>query len=89
MIASPSGKIKAVTFHRNCGPTTEPNTQVSVLPEYASLPNIPGNALILDGDASLQVRWVSDTSLAISGLGSVRASRQQDSVTGVAIAYEP
>ena len=87
VIPSPSGKDKAVVFHRKCGPTTEPNTQVSAIPAYAELSNIPGNALILDGDASLVVRWDSDSSLSISRLGTSRVSRQEESVAGVSIAY--
>ena len=87
VIPSPSGKSKAVIFHRNCGATTGPNTQVAVIPSYATLPNIPGNALILAGDVSLEVRWVSDSSLSISGLGTAQVSKQQESVAGVSIAY--
>jgi hypothetical protein len=84
---SPSGKTKAVVFHRNCGATTEPNTQVAVVPTYVTLANIPGNALILGGDVPLQVRWLSDSSLSISGLDSARVFKQEESVTGVSIEY--
>ena len=87
VVPSPSGKSEAVVFHRNCGATTGPNTQVAVIPSYSDLPNIPGNALVLDAEVPLEVRWLSDSSLSVSGLGSVRASRQQESVAGVSIAY--
>lgn len=84
---APSGKLKAVVFHRRCGTTTEANTQVAVVPTYVDLANIPGNALIVDGDTPLQVRWQSDTELSISGLGAAQVFKQEETVTGVAIAY--
>jgi hypothetical protein len=87
VVPSPSGKTKAVVFHRKCGVTTDPNTQVSVIPAYAQLSNIPGNALILDGDVSLVVRWESDSALSISRLGKAQVFKQQKSVAGVSIAY--
>lgn len=87
VVPSPTGKAKAVVFRRSCGATTSPNTQVSVLPAYSELPNIPGNALVLDADAPLEVKWVSDSSLSVSGLGTARASNQQQTVSGVSIAY--
>ena len=86
-IPSPSGKTKAVVFHRTCGKTTDANTQVAVIPAYSDLANIPGNALILGGEANLQVRWVSDSSLSISGLGSAQVFKQQAQAADVAIAY--
>ncbi len=84
---APTGKTKAVVFHRTCGADTGPNTQVSVLPAYSELPNIPGNALVLDADATLDLEWTSDSSLAVSGLGTARASKQQEAVNGVSIVY--
>ena len=86
-IPSPSGKNKAVVFHRTCGAGTEVNTQVAVIPSYSSLSNIPGNTLILTGDVPLDVRWTSDTSLAISGMGAAPVSKQVESVAGIAIEY--
>jgi hypothetical protein len=88
-IPSPSGKAKAVVFHRKCGATTDPNTQVAVIPAYGTLANIPGNTLIVGGDASLEVRWVSDSSLSISGLGTAQVFKQEKSVAGVSVAYGP
>ena len=87
VIASPDGKTKAVVFHRNCGANTAPNTQVSVLPAYSDLPNIPGNALVLDSDAAVEIKWISDSMLSISGLGTARVSQQQEEANGVTIAY--
>ena len=87
VVPSPSGKTKAVVFHRHCGATTGINTQVAVIPAYAALANIPGNALILGGNVPLKVRWVSDSSLSISGLDATRVFKQETSVVDVSIAY--
>ena len=87
VVPSPSGKSKAVVFHRKCGEGTGSNTQVAVLPTYSELPNIPGNALVLDSDVPLEISWISDSSLSISGLGAARASKQQPEVAGVSVAY--
>jgi hypothetical protein len=86
-VASPSGKSKAVVFHRACGKDTGPNTQVSVIPAYGSLGNIPGNALIVAGDVPLTVRWTSDASLSISGPEGAHVFKQAESVAGITIAY--
>ncbi|HEY5850459.1 MAG TPA: hypothetical protein VIT62_06805 [Lysobacter sp.] len=87
VVPSPSGKARAIVFHRKCGPTTEANTQVAVLPHSAGHANIPGNALIVGGDVPLQVRWDSDASLTISGLGEAPVFKQKDSAADVSIAY--
>ncbi len=88
VVPSPSGAARAVVFHRNCGATTEANTQVAVLPRSAEQPNVPGNALILGGDVPLTVRWDSETALTVSGLGSARVFKQSQTAADVAITYE-
>ncbi|UNK48716.1 hypothetical protein MNR01_13320 [Lysobacter sp. S4-A87] len=84
---SPSGQFRAIVFHRNCGPTTERNTQVAVLPKSAQLANIPGNTLIVGGDIPLKVRWDSETALTVSGLGSARVFKQNKTAADVTISY--
>jgi hypothetical protein len=88
IVPSPSGASRAVVFHRNCGATTEINTQVAVLPRSAQQPNIPGNALILGGDVPLRVRWESETALTVSGLGNARVFKQSVTAADIAITYE-
>lgn len=88
IVPSPSGSARAVVFHRKCGATTEVNTQLAVLPRSAEQPNIPGNALILGGDVPLKVRWDSETALTVSGLGSARVFKQNQTAADVAITYE-
>lgn len=85
--ASPSGRTKAVEFHRNCGATTGFNTQVSVLPMAAQLPDEGGNALVIEGSAPLQMRWISDSSLLIEGSDSAKVFKQESRVGEVEISY--
>ncbi|GAA4861143.1 hypothetical protein GCM10023332_11470 [Luteimonas vadosa] len=84
---SPSGTLKAIVFHRNCGATTGFNTQVSIISVSGSLPDSAGNALIIDGSAPLQLQWRSESALHLAGLGSADIFKQEDSVAGVSVSY--
>jgi ABC-type uncharacterized transport system auxiliary subunit len=86
-VISPSGKLKAVVFNRNCGATTGFNTQVSIIPGPGSLPYEAGNTLVLDGTVPLKAEWGSDARLNLSGLGVAKVFHQSVSVTGVSINY--
>lgn len=86
-VISPSGKLKAVVFNRNCGATTGYNTQVSIIPTSASLPGEAGNALILDGSVPLKIEWRTDSELHLSGFGTARVFLQSHSAAGVSVSY--
>ena len=68
-VASPSGKLSAVVFTRNCGATTGENMQVSVLPRGAHSTE-KGNALILDQapiySTTFRPTWSSDNSVVLA-----------------------
>ncbi|MBP1475333.1 hypothetical protein J7I44_13555 [Frateuria sp. MAH-13] len=85
-VPSPSHAASAVVFNRNCGATTGLNTQVSLVRAGAA-PSGGGNALILDGTVPLKLRWVSESRLLITGLGSAKIFKQEQSVAGVSVAY--
>ena len=85
-VSSPSHTISAVVFNRNCGATTGFNTQVSIVREGAALSGA-GNTLILDGTVPLKLRWVPGSRLEITGLGSAKVFKQEQSVAGVSVAY--
>src|SRR5689334_19293005 len=87
-VVSPSGKLKAVVFNRNCGATTGFNTQVSIIPAAEPLPGDGGNTLILDGTVPLRLEWRSDSALRLQGLGTATMFHQSHSVAGVAVEYE-
>ena len=86
-ISSPSGSLKAVVFSRNCGATTGFNTQISVLPSNETLPNDGGNTFIVDGTVPIVVKWKTDATLQVSGLGRVSTVKQNSQVSGVVVTY--
>ena len=85
-VASPSHAISAVVFNRNCGATTGFNTQVSIVHGSAA-PSGAGNTLILDGTVPLKLHWVSESELQITGMGSAKVFKQEQSVGGISVAY--
>lgn len=86
-VRSPSGKMKAVVFNRSCGATVGLNTQVSVLPSDAALPNDGGNLLIVDDTVPLKIEWQSDAKLSIEGQLNTQIFKQEASVRGVQVTY--
>lgn len=84
--SSPSRAISAVVFNRNCGATTGFNTQVSLL-RAGTAPSGPGNTLILDGSVPLKFLWISESNLKITGLGSAKIFKQEQTVADVSVAY--
>jgi hypothetical protein len=84
--SSPSHALSAVVFNRNCGATTGFNTQVSLV-RSGTVPSGAGNTLILDGSIPLKFLWVSESKLQITGLGSAKVFKQEQTVAGVSIAY--
>lgn len=86
-VTSPSGRMKAVTFHRNCGATVGFNTQVSILRSNQQLPNQGGNIFIIDRSVPLETRWDSNGALTISGAMDSRIFKQEASVADVRITY--
>jgi hypothetical protein len=86
-IASPSGKLKAVVFSRNCGATTGVNTQVSILRAEETLPNDGANTFISNGSVPIVVQWQNDKTIQISGLGDSAPIKQNRTVSGVEVSY--
>ena len=88
VVDSPSGKFKAVTFGRGCGATTGFNTQVSIVDADTSVPDGTGNVMIVDDEVPLEIRWLSDNELAVSGWRRTQVFKQEASVNGVRIRYD-
>lgn len=66
-IPSPSNNLKAVIFSRNCGATTDFNTQMAIIEEPGGKFK-RGNVLILDREPSVNnvsVSWISENSIFI------------------------
>jgi len=85
-VPSPSGAFDAVVFNRGCGATTGFNTQVSIV-KAGTAPVGAGNTLVLSGKVPLQLQWLSASKLSISGLGSAKIFKQEQSAAGVSVAY--
>ncbi|WP_052128219.1 hypothetical protein [Neosynechococcus sphagnicola] len=86
-VLSPSGQTKAVVFKRDCGATTGFSTQVSVLSSDDELPNDGGNVLVLDGAVPIELRWLSESSLAIGGIGNAKVFLQESVVANTQVSY--
>lgn len=85
---SPNGKLKAVTFRRDCGATTTYSVQISILPAGKALPNEAGNVFVASGEPLVIARWVDDRHLTISGGGSSGAFKAESLFRDVQITYD-
>lgn len=85
-VPSPSGRLNAVVFSRDCGATTGFSTQVSIIPAGSALPNEAGNTFVISGTADLAIQWQTDSALSIQGAGGT-VFKQEAQVNGVAVRY--
>ena len=69
-MVSPDGMKKIVVFTRNCGATTGPNTQASVLERAEKLPDGAGTAFIVD-EGAVKVSWKKDGVIRMKPWGRV------------------
>ena len=69
---SPSGKLKAIAFSRNCGATTGFNVQVSVVPKESKIGNDSGNALVADGAKLQFLSWDGEARVTVGFSGNPR-----------------
>lgn len=95
---SPTGKLKAVVFDRDCGATTDFSTQVSILPSSSSLGNEGGNLFSADtdhrrapswksGGPEVRFIWASDANAELQHHQLARVFRSNASAEGVQVAY--
>ena len=94
-IPAPNGKMKAVIFDRDCGATVGFNTQVSVLPSGAKLPDDGGNVFVADGGHGngtsgpyVSVSWTSDGELLVTYDKDARVFHNESSVGNIRVRYE-
>ena len=94
-LPSPNGKMKAVIFDRDCGATVGFNTQVSVLPSGAKLPDDGGNVFVADGGRGngtsgpyVGVSWTNDGELLVTYVKGARVFHNESSVSNVRVRYE-
>lgn len=95
---APNKKIKAVTYHRDCGATTALSIQVSLVPLASALENESGNIFVADtirgaapagqaGAPEVRVTWLSDTWLQIEHHKLARTFRTETRYQGVKVDY--
>jgi hypothetical protein len=91
---SPSGKLKAVVFERDCGAMTRFSYQVSLIPSNENLPSGAGNVFTADDNHGavvamyIKTRWESDHSLVIEYPKNTRVFSKRNQVAGVSISYQ-
>lgn len=87
-VTSPARSIRAVKFVRSCDGAKGVATHVSIVPVGQPLPNEPGNAFIVEGEADLLLLWIDGKHVAVSGAGHAVRQLQKGFVNGVRISYE-
>jgi hypothetical protein len=98
-VRSPSGKMKAVVFERDCGATTGSTTQVSLLSSNKSLPNEIGNLFVATanhgkapagawGGPLVDLSWTDDAHLLLRYDGRASVSKREESLGNVNVRYE-
>ena len=86
-IISPDGGRKVVFFQREAGATVDFNTQVSILPVAARLPDAPGNVLIVD-QGEVSASWVDPTNIIVRIERGARIFEQVKRFEDIRIHYE-
>ncbi len=86
-VPSPSGRLHAVVFSRECGATVGFNTQVSLV-AAAEQPEDSGNVVVLKGKVPLQLRWQSETELIVTGAAATEQFKREVLVGAVRVRYE-
>jgi hypothetical protein len=95
---SPAGEMRAVLFQRDCGSTTGYSSQVSLVSTRGTERG-GGNVFIADTDHGaaiaawwggpwVELRWLSPKHLLIRYDARARVFTQNQTVSGVSIAYE-
>lgn len=83
---SPSGRLSAVVFSRDCGATTGFSTKVSIIPAGRSLADEAGNTFVSSGKIDLSLQWQTDFTLRVQGEGQ-SVFKKETQVTGVTVTY--
>jgi hypothetical protein len=85
---APDGLHKAVVFERDCGATTAPSTQVSILPANVKAPSGIGNALVTQRNLAVSISWASPTSVTLGVEIGTQVVSKHRSVGGIAVVVQ-
>jgi len=84
-VTSPYGEKVAYIFTRDCGATTSPSPQLSILNKGENLPNKSGNTFRSDKEFS--IRWLSNMKLQVIYEKNSETYEMDKSVNGIKIDY--
>jgi len=88
-LPSPGSDFKAIVFEKECGATTNFNTQVSLLPLYEKFDSEQyPPVLIVDGRIRLPIVWLDAYHLKISVPSGATVYRKDRQYKGIQIDYE-
>jgi hypothetical protein len=79
-VASPDGRLRAVSFVRDCGDRAPRSSQLSVLPAGEKLSAEQGNVFVAElegGDERIEARWAANDVLEIR-TGKIRKAYRAD-----------
>lgn len=87
-LTAPSGEFDLVTFSRNCGATTGPNTQAALIPAGDDLPfDATSFASVAVADADLAARWDGFGNIELTLPQGAEIYRSDDNVAGISVIY--
>jgi hypothetical protein len=88
-VASPDGRLRAVTFIRDCGPRAPRSSQLSVLPAGEAIGDEQGNVFVaeLEKDDQIQARWAANDVLEIRTSRIIKAYRADRGKVWLKIRY--
>lgn len=85
--SAPDGRFDLVTYSRNCGERTEPNSQAALLPKGDPIPADAVAFAQVNGDVDLAPAWTRDGEIEITLPEGDNVVRRDPSVAGVDVVY--
>lgn len=86
-LVSPDGTYDLLTFSRDCGDATRPNSQAALIPAGDALPDDAVSFLSIGGVVDLAPRWDAFGNIELSVPAGAEVFRQDDSVAGITVIY--
>ena len=98
-VISPDARLKVVIFERDCGATTAPSTQVSVIAASKTLSNEIGNVFISNSNrrepqtnpnhnSTVRAIWRSKDELSLTYHAALRVFKAENQIGSVKVIYE-
>lgn len=88
-----NSRLKAVTFQRDCGATTNFSFQVSIVDSSVTVPEGSGNLVVLGagkhGNPIQAVDWISEHELEVRYSSDARVYKKSSDVEGITLKLVP